>query len=131
MEGAISSDAIAPRVAAEHCIRAFTGSLGVGDLDGATASFARDACLVTPDATSVRGRNSIRAVLAQLILVRTEFVDQVASLVMVDDAALFRGRWTIRSNGVGGARFEQVANPILVAQRIEAEWRLRIAALWG
>jgi ketosteroid isomerase-like protein len=131
MEGATSPDSAAPRVAAERCIRAFTVALGVGDLDAATACFARDACLVTPDATSVRGRNSIRPVLAQLILVRTEFVDQVASLVIADDAALFRGRWTIRSNGVGGARFDQVTNPILVAHRIEAEWRLRIAAPWG
>jgi hypothetical protein len=122
---------MAPRVAAEHCFRGFTVALGLGDLDAATACFARDACLVTPDATSVRGRNSIRPVLAQLILVRTEFVDQVSSVLMVDDAALFRGRWAIRSNGVGRARFEQVTNPILVAHRIEAEWKLRIAAPWG
>jgi len=131
MEGAISSDAMAPRVAAEHCFRGFTLALGLGELDAATACFARDACLVTPDATAVRGRNSIRPVLAQLILVRTEFVDQVSSVLMVDDAALFRGRWAIRSNGVGRARFEQVTNPILVAQQIEAEWKLRIAAPWG
>lgn len=131
MEGAVSSDALAPRAAAEHCFRDFAVALGIGDLDAATACFARDACLITPDATAVRGRNSIRPVLAQLILVRTEIVHQVSSVLIAADTALFRGRWTIRSNGVGRARFEQVTTPILVAHRIEAEWKLQIVAPWG
>ncbi len=131
MEGAISSDAVAPQAAVESCFRSFTVALGIGDLDGATACFARDACLITPDATAVRGRNSIRPVLAQLILVRTEIAVQVSSVLIASDSALFRGRWAISSNGVGGARFEQVTSPILVAHRIEAEWKLRIAAPWG
>lgn len=131
MEGATSSDVAAPRAAAECSFHGFTAALGAGDLDVATACFARDACLITPDATVVRGRDSIRPVLAQLILVRTEIAVQLYSVLVVAETALFRGHWTICSNGVGGARFEQAASPILVAHRIEAEWKLRIAAPWG
>lgn len=128
MERAISTGAPA---APEHIMRNFAAALGAGDLDGATACFARDACLVTPDSTTVRGRNSIRPVLAQLILIRTEISIQLSSALIVAEAALLRGHWTIRSNGVEGTRFERVTSPILVAHRIEAEWKLQIAAPWG
>ncbi len=130
---AIPSDSSveALREAPERLLHGFAVALGSGDLDGATACFARDACLITPDATAVRGRNSIRPLLAQLILVRTEIAIQLSSVLVVADAALLRGRWAIRSNGSDGARFERITNPILVAHQIEAEWKLRIAAPWG
>jgi hypothetical protein len=41
--------------------------LSAGDLEGATACFARDACLLTQDATAIHSRERIRPVLAQLI----------------------------------------------------------------
>ena len=134
-ESALTDGAIAPgeasRSAPERVLRSFAVALGAGDLDVATACFARDGCLITPDATTVRGRASIRPVLAQLILVRTEIAIQLSSVLVVAEAALLRGRLAIRSNGADGARFERITSPILVAHQIEAQWKLQIAAPWG
>jgi hypothetical protein len=47
----------------EEITRALAVSLSSGDLDAATSCFAKDACLLTPDATVVRGRREIRPIL--------------------------------------------------------------------
>jgi ketosteroid isomerase-like protein len=130
-EGPFPSPASAADAPPERILRCFAVALGAGDLDGATACFVRDACLITPDATTIRGRTSIRPVLAQLVLVRTEIAIQFSTALVVADAALLRGRWAIRSNGADGAHFEQITSPIVVAHRIEAQWKLQIVAPWG
>jgi hypothetical protein len=114
MEGAIYSGPGTASAAPEHTLRRFTAALGMGDLETAISCFAREACLITPNATAIRGHESIRPVLAQLILVRTEIAIQLSSALIVAEAALLRGRWTIRRNGANGTRYEQVTSPILV-----------------
>ncbi len=118
-------------ISPDWAFRRFAAALGGGDLDAATGCFARDGCLITPDSTAVRGRSSIRPVLAQLILVRTEIAIELSSVLTVAEAALIRGRLTIRSDSGDGARFEWTTSPILVVNRIEGEWKLGIAAPWG
>jgi ketosteroid isomerase-like protein len=110
---------------------AFVYSLNVGDLNRATACFARDACLITPDATAVHGRDRIRPVLAQLIARRAEIRVESSSVVIAGDVALAGERWTLRSIGVEGSRFEQALSPTLVLRRIEERWKLAIAAPWS
>jgi len=110
---------------------AFVHTLNSGDLNRATACFARDACLITPDATAIYGRDRIRPVLAQLIARRAEIRVESSNIVIAGDAALARERWTIRSNGVEGSRFEQALNPTLVLRHIEERWKLAVAAPWG
>jgi ketosteroid isomerase-like protein len=129
--GTLSSRTEAPPADPGRLIRIFATALGSGDLDGATACFARDACLVTPDSTAIRGRSSIRPVLAQLALVRTEIAIELSSALVVADVALLRGHCTIRSNGADGVPFDRATSPIVVAQWIEAQWKLQIAAFWG
>ncbi len=109
----------------------FVHTLNIGDLNMATACFARDACLITPDATAVYGRDRIRPVLAQLIARRTEIRVDSSSVVLAGDVALACERWTIRSVGVEGAHFEQALNPTLVLRRIEERWKLAIVAPWS
>lgn len=131
MNGALSSRSACAPGDPGRIARSFVTALGSGDLDGATACFARDACLITPDATTIRGRNSIRPVLAQLVLVRTEIAIQLSSALVAAEVALLRGRWTIRSNGADGVPFDWDTSPILVAQRVEAQWKIQVAAPWG
>jgi ketosteroid isomerase-like protein len=131
MTSTLSSRPASPPADPERIIRSFAMALGTGDLDGATACFAKDACLITPDSTAIRGRSSIRPVLAQLVLVRTEIAIQLSSALVVAEVALLRGRCTIRSNGADGVPFDRVTSPIVVAQWIESQWKLQIAALWG
>lgn len=128
--GPVAADPV-PSADPVQVLRSFAAALGSGDLDGATACFARDACLTTPDATTIRGRGGIRRVLAQLALVRTEIAIQVASALVVEDMALMRGRWAIRSNGADGSRFEQATSPIVLARWIEGQWKLQIVLPWG
>lgn len=118
-----------------HAIRArfdFVRALYVGDLDAATACFARDGCLITPDATAVHSRERIRPLLAQLIARRTEIEVELSNVVGAGEVALANERWRVRS-GIGdeAPRVEQTLSPTLVLRQIEGEWKIAIAAPWG
>lgn len=105
-------------------------ALVAGDLESASACFARDGCLITPDATAIHGRDRIRPVLAQLIAQRIDVSVEISHVVGGGEVRLVRERWRIQT-GVEPARFVQVLHPTLVLRRIEAEWKLAIAAPWG
>ncbi len=121
----------APLATPRSACHAFAAALGAGDLDTATACFARDACLITPDATAIRGREAIRPLLAQLIARRTEIAVEASSLLPAGDIALANERWTIHSDGTEGDRFAQSSTSTLVLCRIDGIWKLSIAAPWG
>ncbi len=119
---------------APHLVRGclpFVQSLSLGDLDSATACFARDGCLITPDATAVHGRDRIRPLLAQLIARRVEIKVELSNLVSTGDVVLAHERWRIRSGDGAAGRIEQVLDPTLVLRLIEGEWKLAIAAPWA
>lgn len=117
--------------AGRDACHSFVLALGAGDLEAATACFVKDACLITPDTTTIRGRERIRPVLAQLISRHTAIKVDFSNVLVTGDVALARERWTIRCDGIEGSRFEQASSPILVLRWIEGEWKLAIAALWG
>jgi ketosteroid isomerase-like protein len=100
-------------------------------LDAAASCFARDGCLITPDATAIHGRESIRRVLAQMIVRQTEIEVELSTAVSAGEVVLIHQRWRIRSGEPSGGRFEQSADAILVLRRLEATWKLSIAAPWG
>jgi ketosteroid isomerase-like protein len=110
----------------------FVPALNGGDIDAATACFARDGCLITPDATAVHGRDRIRQLLVQLVASRTEVEVELSTVVGAGEVILANERWRVRSGSPDGApRIERTLNPILVLREIEAEWKLAIAAPWG
>jgi ketosteroid isomerase-like protein len=106
----------------------FAAALSEGDLDAATACFAREACLLTGDATAIRGREDIRAILGRLIASGVRAEVEHRSLVLAGDLALQSTTWTTRfrnrSDQVGSA----TSNSVLC--RIEGIWKLQIAAPW-
>lgn len=106
-------------------------SLNAGDLDAAAACFARDGCLITPDATAIHGRDGIRRVLAQMIVRRTEIAVEMSTAVGGGEVVLIHQRWRIRSGEQEGERFEQIADATLILRRVEGTWKLSIAAPWG
>lgn len=110
----------------------FARALSVGDLEGATACFARDGCLITPDATAVHGRERIRSLLAQLVARRTEIEVELSYVIGAGEVVLASERWRVCSGaGAEAPRIEQTLNPTLVLRQIEGEWKLAIAAPWG
>lgn len=111
--------------------QALVRALGAGDLEAAVACFAESGCLITPDATQIRGHEQIRRVLAQLIARHTEVIVESRELLATDDVILSCERWTIRADGVEGTRFRQAFHPTLVLRGRGGEWKLAIAALWG
>lgn len=112
------------------CPHSLASSLGVGDLEGAAACFARDGCLITPDGTAIHSRDRIRPVLAQMIIRRTVIEVQLSTSIRARDVMLVRERWRVRS-GDADAQFEQTLTPTLVLGRIEGAWKMAIAAPWG
>ena len=109
----------------------FAQALNRGDLDDAAACFARDGCLITPDATAVHGREQIRDVLAQMIWARTEIGIDLSSSILAGEVLLLHQRWRICSGKSPRERFERTVDAVLVVRRIEGSWKLSIAAPWG
>lgn len=106
-------------------------TIGRGDLSAATACFARDACLVTQDATAIHGRDRIRPLLAQLIARHARIEVFGRSLLQAGEVALAHECWTIEVDAAEGARFEQGCSPTIVARRVEGQWKLALVAPWG
>ncbi len=89
----------------------FTELLSAGNLEAAAACFARDACLLTQDATAIHDREHIRPLLAQLIARRTRIEVELSSVLVAGDVALAREHWTIHIDGPKASRFEQSCSP--------------------
>lgn len=109
----------------------FTALINTGKLDGATACFGREACLLTQDATAVHGRERIRPLLSQLIARRAQIAVEMSNILVAGDIAFGRERWAIGIDGVEGARFNQSCDTDLVLHRIEGLWKLALLAPWG
>lgn len=108
----------------------FAFALTSGDLELAAGCFAREGCLITPDATAIHGRDNIRPVLAQLIATRIEIEVQLSNAVGGGGVAIASERWRVRF-GVAGGRRVQTIHPTFVLHRIDSAWKLAIAAPWG
>ena len=111
--------------------RALATSISRGDLDAATSCFAKDACLLTPDATVVRGREEIRPILQQMIASRSQIEVQESSIVLAGEVALGTERWVVSSAGSEGAPFTRALTPTMVLREVEGVWKLAVAIPWG
>lgn len=111
--------------------RAFLDALNRGDLEAASACFARHGCLITPDATAVHGRERVRPLLAQLIARRARIEADLSSAIAAGDVVVVRERWRLSTGGSEGGRLEQMLTATLAVSRIEGEWKLAIVAPWG
>lgn len=128
----MASDALAERsIERPQACFAFVYALNLGDLNRATACFSRDACLITPDATAVHGRDRIRPVLSQLIARRTRIEVKSSTVLIAGDIALAGERWSIRSEGAEGSHLVQTSSSMLTLKRVEEKWKLAIVAPWG
>jgi ketosteroid isomerase-like protein len=126
----ITSASSPPSGPVKSCL-SFAKALTAGHLDIAAGCFARDGCLITPDATTIHGREHIRSVLAQMVVRRTEIEVELSSTVGGGEVILAHQRWRIRSGEQAERRLEQVADAVLVLREIEGQWKLSIAAPWG
>jgi ketosteroid isomerase-like protein len=122
--------AIRPSTPAGAC-PSFTGALNRGDLQSAIACFARDACLITPDATAIHGRDRIRPLLGQMVIRQTEITVESSSTIGAGEVILAQERWRVRAGQPEPARVEQSLDATLVLGLVEAEWKLTIVAPWG
>ncbi|HEY5942885.1 MAG TPA: nuclear transport factor 2 family protein [Solirubrobacterales bacterium] len=120
-----------PRPGPGKACLAFPRAVSAGELDAAASCFARDGCLITPDATAIHGRESIRRVLAQMIVRQTEIEVELSTAVSAGEVVLIHQRWKILSGEPAGGRFEQSADATLILRQLEATWKLSIAAPWG
>ncbi|HEY5943212.1 MAG TPA: DUF4440 domain-containing protein [Solirubrobacterales bacterium] len=111
--------------------RAFADSISRGDLDSATSCFAKDACLLTPDSTVIRGREEIRPILRQMIASGSRIEVQESSVVLAGEVALGSERWVVTSAGSDGELFSRTLTPTMVMREVEGVWKLAVAMPWG
>src|SRR6476469_7834259 len=108
----------------EQVTRAFAESVSRVDLRAATRCFAKDACLVTPDATTVRGREDIPPIPQQLITSGSRIEVQQSSMLLAGEIAFGTERWLITSPGSEGKPFTRSLTPTMVLRRLEGAWKL-------
>jgi uncharacterized protein (TIGR02246 family) len=106
-------------------------ALTAGDHHAAASHFARDACFLTPDSTSVRGRAQIHRILAQMTAMRFAVRVTPLNTLVVGDVALCSARWQTRLDGAEGSRLAQASAGLSVLKRIDGSWKLMVAAPWG
>ena len=124
--------AVVESASAPHeSIRAFADSISRGDLDAAASCFAKDACLLTPDSTVIRGRDEIRPILRQLIASGSRIEVQESSVVLAGEVALGTDRWVVTSAGSEGEPFSRTLTPTMVLRQVEGVWKLAVAMPWG
>lgn len=114
----------------EGVTRALADSVTRGDLEAAARCFAKDACLVTPDATTVRGREDIRPILHQLIASGSRIEVQESSMLLAGEVAFGTERWSITTRGSEGEPFTRSLTPAMVLRRLEGTWKLAVAMPW-
>ena len=114
----------------EQATRDFAASLTRGDLEAAARCFAKDACLVTPDATAIRGREDIRPILHQLIAAGSRIEVQESSMVLAGEVAFGIERWVFTTPGSEGEMFTRALTPTMVLRRLEGIWKLAVAMPW-
>lgn len=111
--------------------RALAASISRGDLHAAAHCFTKDACLLTPDATAVRGREEIKPILHQLIAAGSKIEVQESSIVLAGEVALVTERWQVTSAGSEGSPFTRTLTPTMVMRQLEGVWKLAVAMPWG
>jgi ketosteroid isomerase-like protein len=123
VEGRAIPQAASPPETPERATLAFIEAQNAGELDIAASFF-------TPDATAIRGREEIRAVLAQLIASSAKIRVDGQSMLTAGEMALSIQRWTMRSGGAE-VPFVQTSNATVLLRRLECSWKLMILAPWG
>jgi uncharacterized protein (TIGR02246 family) len=124
--------AVVESVDAPHqSTRAFADSISRGDLEAAASCFAKDACLLTPDSTVIRGRDEIRPILRQMIAVGSRIEVQESAVVLAGEVALGTDRWVVTSAGSEGEPFSRTLTPTMVLRQVEGVWKLAVAMPWG
>lgn len=113
----------------EEGIHRFVDSINRGEVDAATACFSKDACLLTPDKTAVRGRMEIRPILRQLVAAESQIEVHQRSLLRGGHVALAFERWSITSSAA--TPFTRTLDPTLVMQQLEEVWKIAVAAPWA
>src|SRR6476659_1260588 len=98
---------------------ALAESISRGVLHAAAHCFAKDACLITPDATAVRGRAEIRPILQQLIALESRIEVQESSVVLAGEVALGNERWLLTSSGPEREPFTRTLTPTMVMRHLE------------
>lgn len=119
-----------PRATAGVC-PSFAQALNGGDLEAAAACFARDGCLITPDATAIHGRESVRTVLAQMVAGQTRILVEQSSAIRAGGVVFARERWRVRAGEPEAPSIERTLSAVLILRWIEETWKLTIAAPWG
>jgi len=115
----------------EEVTRALAESVTRGDLKTAIRCFAKDACLVTPDATAVRGREDIRPILHQLIASGSRIEVRESSMILAGEIAFGTELWVVATPGSDGRPFTRSLTPTMVLRQLEGAWKLAVAIPWG
>ena len=123
-----------PRVATdtpEALAEALAAAIELGDVRAAAELWLDDAVMIQPDGQTVRGRETIAAVLQALIDSGARMQIDVSSVFTAGDAATVLGTLTLSGTNGNGGSFSETASSVVVYTRSPDGWRIAIDAPWG
>ena len=127
MELATVPEAASPE-AASLC---FARAVASGDGSAALACLSREACVISPDGTSISAPESIGSFLAQLKLVHPRIQVEAGRMLTAGAVAVGTQCWRVIAKGSAGELYEQVLCAQFVLRRERGSWRVLVAAPWG
>ena len=114
-----------------EAIDAFSLAIAEGNARAAAGCFASEACLITPDATAIRGMEEIAAVLAQLTAGGTRIQIEITALQRAGKVACGQGHSRVVGRDARMEPFEQHFPASFVLVEGEGTWRIQILCPWG
>lgn len=113
-----------------EAVEGFLALLEAGDLAALANSLCRDACFLTQDATTIQGRESIAALLAQLQESGLRVTSLTSHSLWLGDFALVTTRWKLHLPAQPRPLL-QTTEAMLALARREGRWKLLLIAPWG
>lgn len=101
----------------EALMRAFTGRMHAGDIDGLVALYEPSAVFEPQPGVVVRGRDAIRQALAELLALRPTMVANVVQVLETDNVALVVNEWNLTGTGPDGGEVRQGGRSADVVRR--------------
>jgi len=96
----------------------FAAALNAGDADALTALYLPDAILAPAPGQTVRGRDQIRAALAQYIAAKPVIeIKTTAAFETGNGLALMNGQWVMKGTGADGKPFEMSGRTAEILQK--------------
>lgn len=114
----------------EETLEHFLEAIESGDSRPLPGLLCRDVCFITQDATAIRGRDRVAALVAQLMAAGIDVRSLSSYTLRIADFALVSAQWRLGLNARAASLLQTTEASLALSLR-EGSWKLLLVAPWG